>query len=66
MTMPGKKPATNERPSNPDCVWIGAAGHEVACEAEAGSEADGVGRAVDVGVEDGEVVSLEHIPPLHE
>lgn len=45
---------------------MGANGQDVACDADAGSEAEGVGRAVDVGVEEGEGVSLEHIPLLQE
>jgi hypothetical protein len=63
VTRPGKRPAAKERPSKLDCGATGAAGHEEVCEADAGFVADGVG-SEDVGEEDGEDVSLKHMPLL--
>lgn len=63
MTMPGKNPAANERPSKPCEVSTGATmGHLEVWEAKTGFVADGVGLAV----EEGDAESLEHIPLLHE
>lgn len=74
MTMPGKRPAANDLPLKPCCVWMGA-GHPTVCDADAGvvvdDGRDAVGVVVedvgveDVGVWDAGTSSLEHMLPLH-
>jgi hypothetical protein len=60
MTMPGKRPAAKEPPLKPDCVSIGATGHEEVCDAEAGLVAEGVGLA-EVGDGEDDAGSLKHM-----